>query len=179
VDPTHIFWITSRAAGIVALLASSGAVTLGLLMSGRLVKGRTAQLRVTHEALSLATIAAIVIHAGVLLGDGYISPSLADVTIPFVSGYQPLWTTTGIVAGWMMIVLGLAYYVRGRIGVARWRSLHRFTALAWVLAVLHSVFEGTDAGTAWFLIAAAAVVLPAGGLLAARLSGPPPRPAVR
>jgi methionine sulfoxide reductase heme-binding subunit len=148
-------------------------------MGGRFVTGRTAQLRVTHEALSLATIAAIVVHGGVLLGDSYLSPSLADVTIPFVSGYHRVWTTAGIVAGWMLIVLGLSYYARARIGVARWRVLHRFTALAWLLGVLHGVFEGTDAGTAWFLITAAAAALPAGGLLAARWSGPPAQPAVR
>ena len=35
-DGEHFFWITSRAAGIVALLASSAAVALGLLMSTRL-----------------------------------------------------------------------------------------------------------------------------------------------
>jgi len=176
-DPDHVFWITSRAAGVVALLASSAAVTLGLLMGGRFVKGRKPQLRVTHEALSLATIAAIVVHAGALLGDGYLRPSLADVTIPFVSDYEPVWTSMGIVAGWMLIVLGLSYYARTRIGVARWRSLHRFTALAWLLGVVHGVMEGTDAGTAWFLIASAAAVLPAAGLLVVRLAavpGPPP-----
>jgi sulfoxide reductase heme-binding subunit YedZ len=174
VDPTHVFWITSRAAGLVALLASTAAVTLGLLMGGRLARGRKPQLRVTHEALSLATIAAIVVHAGVLLGDGFLRPSLADITIPLVSGYDRVWTTTGIVAGWMLIVLGLSYYARGRIGVARWRSLHRFTALAWLLGVVHGLMEGTDAGTGWFLIVALAAVLPAGGLLTARLATPPP-----
>jgi sulfoxide reductase heme-binding subunit YedZ len=174
VDSTHVFWITSRAAGVVALLASSAAVTLGLLMGGRFAKGRMSQVRVTHEALALATIAAIVIHAGVLLGDSYLRPSLADVTIPFVSGYERVWTTTGIVAGWMLIVLGLSFYVRGRIGVARWRSLHRFTALAWLLGVVHGLMEGTDAGTAWFLITTAAAVLPAAGLLTARLAAAPP-----
>ena len=178
-DTTHIFWVTSRAAGVIALIASSGAVTVGLLMGGRFVRGRTAQLRVMHEALALATIAAIVLHAGALLGDGFLSPSLADVTVPLVSGYQRVWTTTGIVAGWILIVLGLSYYARARIGVARWRLLHRFTAFGWLLGVLHGIFEGTDAGTAWFLIAAAAAVLPAGGLLVARLSGPPPSPAVQ
>jgi sulfoxide reductase heme-binding subunit YedZ len=174
-DPDHIFWITSRAAGVVALLASSGAVTLGLLMGGRFARGRKPQLRVTHEALSLATIAAIAVHAGALLGDGYLRPSLADITIPFVSGYERVWTTTGIVAGWMLIVLGLSYYARTRIGVARWRSLHRFTALAWLLGVIHGLMEGTDAGTAWFLLATLAAVLPAGGLLTARLAAPHPK----
>ena len=177
-DTTHIFWVTSRAAGVIALLASSGAVTVGLLMGGRFVRGRTAQLRVMHEALALATIAAIVLHAGALLGDGFLSPSLADVTVPLVSGYQRVWTTTGIVAGWILILLGLSYYARARIGVARWRLLHRFTAVGWLLGVLHGIFEGTDAGTAWFLIAVAAAALPAGALLAVRWSDPAP-PAVQ
>jgi methionine sulfoxide reductase heme-binding subunit len=173
----HFFWITSRAAGVVALLAASAAVTLGLLMSGRFAKGRTAQLRVTHEALSLTTIAALVVHAGALLGDGYLHPSIADVTFPFASGHERLWTTTGIVAGWLLILLGLSFYARARIGVARWRKLHRFAALAWVLAVLHGVFEGTDAGAGWFLVTVAAVVIPAAALLTVRLSeSPAPAP---
>jgi sulfoxide reductase heme-binding subunit YedZ len=164
----HAFWITSRAAGIAALLASTAAVALGLLMSTRL--RRSADFKPLHETLSLATMAALAVHAFALLGDSYLRPSLADVTIPFVSGYMRVWTTLGIAGGWMMVVLGLAYYVRGRIGAARWRSLHRFTALGWLLGVVHSVGEGTDAGAAWFLIAAAAVVLPASALLVARLT---------
>src|SRR5215207_4619718 len=95
----HAFWITSRAAGVVAVLASSAAVTAGLLIGRRMIRGRTVALRTAHEALSLAAIAALVVHALALLGDGYLSPSLADVTIPLVSGYERLWTTTGIVAG--------------------------------------------------------------------------------
>jgi methionine sulfoxide reductase heme-binding subunit len=169
----HVFWITSRAAGTVALLASSAAVCLGLLMGGRLLRGRATDLRVTHEALSLATILAVAVHALALLGDTFLHPSLADVTIPLVSGFQRLWTTTGIVAGWALILLGLSYYVRGRIGPARWRRLHRFTALAWVLAVVHSLGEGTDAGAAWFLLASACAVLPAAALLLARLTRAP------
>ena len=164
----HFFWITSRAAGIAALLASTAAVALGLLMSTRLRK--SADFRPMHEALSLATIGALVVHALALLGDAYMKPSLADLTIPFASGYQTLWTTTGIVAGWMLIVLGLSYYARGRIGPARWRSLHRFTALAWVLGIVHAVGEGTDAGAGWFLLTAAALILPTAALLARRLA---------
>jgi sulfoxide reductase heme-binding subunit YedZ len=165
----HAFWITSRAAGIVALLASSLAVTVGLLMGGRLVKGRGLDLRVTHEALSLTTMLALAVHALALLGDGYLRPGIADVTIPFAAGFVRWWTALGLVGGWMMILLGLSYYLRGRIGPARWRRLHRFTALAWVLGVVHALGEGTDAGTAWFLALTFAVVVPAAALLIARL----------
>src|SRR5918911_2824455 len=130
---THVFWITSRAAGTAALLLSSLAVCVGLLMGGRLLKGRGPDLRVTHEALSLATLAAIVVHATALLGDGFMNPSLADITVPFVSGFKTGWTTVGIMAGWAMLALGLSYYARRWIGQRRWRILHRLTALARIL----------------------------------------------
>ena len=90
-----------------------------------------------------------------------------------MSGYETLWTSTGIVAGWLLVLLGLSYYARGRIGPARWRRLHRWTALAWLLGVLHGLMEGTDAGAPWFLAAAAAAVLPAFALLAVRLGAQP------
>jgi sulfoxide reductase heme-binding subunit YedZ len=165
----HAFWITSRAAGIVALLASSAAVTAGLLMGGRFVS-RTVDLRVIHEALSLTTLVALGVHAVSLLGDNFLHPSLADIAIPFASGYQRFWMAVGITGGWMLALLGLSYYVRGRVGAARWRTLHRFTALAWLLGVAHAVGQGTDAGTTWFLIGVAAFVVPPLVLLAARLA---------
>jgi methionine sulfoxide reductase heme-binding subunit len=174
----HLFWITSRAAGTAALLLSSVAVCVGLLFGGKLVKGRP-DLRHLHEALSLATIVALVVHAAALLGDSFMSPSIADISIPFVSGYQRGWTTLGIVAGWALVALGLSYYVRDRIGQQRWKKLHRFTALAWVAGVVHSLGEGTDAGATWFLAATAIVVVPAVVLLVVRHLGAagPGRPA--
>jgi len=157
----HLFWITSRAAGFTALLLSSLSVCVGLTMGGRMLKLRGPDLRVSHEALSLATLVALAIHGLSLLGDAYLHPSLGDIAIPFLSSYKTLWTTTGIVAFWLMLILGLSYYARTRIGVQRWRMLHRFTALAWILGVVHSLGEGTDAGQAWFLALTAIVVLPA------------------
>jgi methionine sulfoxide reductase heme-binding subunit len=174
----HLFWITSRAAGTAALLLSSLAVCVGLLFGGRLVKGRP-DLRHLHEALSLATIVALVVHAVALLGDSYLHPGVADIAIPFVSGYMRLWTTVGIVAGWGMIALGLSYYVKDRIGQQRWKKLHRFTALAWLAGLAHSFGEGTDAGETWFVVASAIVVLPAIGLLIVRHLGTPSSPTHR
>jgi sulfoxide reductase heme-binding subunit YedZ len=167
----HLYWITSRAAGIAALVLSSLSVCIGLLMGGRLMRGRGPDLRATHEALSLATLAALVVHGLTLVGDSFLHPTLADVAVPSVSGYKTLWTSAGIVAFWAMLILGLSYYARSRIGMQRWRRLHRFTALAWVLGLAHSLGEGTDAGQTWFLAMTAIVVLPALCLLAARWLG--------
>jgi sulfoxide reductase heme-binding subunit YedZ len=164
----HLFWITSRAAGIVALVLASLAVSLGLLMSTKLLRRRGADLIAVHEILSLATIVAILVHGLTLLGDQYLHPSLADIAVPFVSGYQTVWTSLGIIAGWSLVLLGLSYYARRRIGSARWRKLHRFTALAWLAGLVHSLGEGSDAGQIWFLAMIAIVVVPALALLAVR-----------
>jgi methionine sulfoxide reductase heme-binding subunit len=177
----HLYWIASRAAGTAALLLSSVAVCVGLASGLRLVKGRGPELRVMHEALSLATIAVLLVHVLTLLGDGFLHPSLGELTVPLLSGYETLWTTIGIVAFWAMLALGLSYYARGRIGVQRWRVLHRFTALAWVLGLAHSLGEGTDAGQVWFLVMTAIAVAPAlvllliRGLKASTASGPASR----
>ena len=155
---THLFWITSRAAGICALVLASLAVTAGLAM-GR--KGANpARLRTTHEALSLATLAALAIHALSLLGDSYLRPSLADLTIPFVGAYRPVWTAIGIIGAYGLAALSLSYYARARIGVARWRKLHRFIAIFWLLGVVHTLGAGTDAGELWFVVMFGLVVGP-------------------
>jgi sulfoxide reductase heme-binding subunit YedZ len=166
----HLFWITSRAAGIVALVLASLAVSLGLLMSTKLLRKRGPDLLAIHEILSLSTIVAVAIHGLALFGDQFLHPSLADLTVPFASGYRTAWTTLGILAGWSLALLGLSYYARRRIGSARWRALHRFTALAWIAGLAHSLGEGTDAGQLWFEAMAAIVAAPALTLLALRLA---------
>ena len=76
----HLFWITSRAAGFTALIVASLAVSIGLLMSTKLIKGRVSDLRVAHEVLSLSALVAIVVHGVTLIGDRYMHPSVLDIT---------------------------------------------------------------------------------------------------
>ncbi len=171
IDPTpHLFWITSRAAGFVALVLASLAVSIGLLMSTKLLKGRTTELRAAHDTLALGTIVAILVHGVSLLGDQYLHPSILDIAVPFASSYKTLWTSMGIVGGWGLILLGLSYYARRWVGAVRWRKLHRFTALAWLAGLLHALGEGTDAGQLWFLAMIALVAIPALALLVTRLA---------
>jgi sulfoxide reductase heme-binding subunit YedZ len=167
----QFFWVMTRAAGSVALVASSVSLCVGLLMSGRLIKGRRVDLRIAHEALSLTALIALAIHVLSLLADSFFHPSLLDVTVPFVSGYREPWMSIGIIGGWGLAVLGLSYYARGMIGPDRWRRLHRWTAAAWVLGLVHSIGEGTDNGRMWFLAMTGFVALPALALLVQRFSG--------
>lgn len=165
----HLFWITSRAAGGAALLLASASVALGLAMSSRRATARKRDFRTVHEALSLSTLAMVALHGASLLGDAWLNPGLSGIAIPFAGSYRPLWTGLGIVAGYGLAALGLSYYLRHRIGAARWRRLHRFSAAFWLLAIVHTIGAGSDATQPWFLLASGVLVVPAALLLLLRL----------
>jgi sulfoxide reductase heme-binding subunit YedZ len=167
----HLFWITSRAAGGAALLLASGAVGVGLMLSARRPSATKRDLRPIHEALSLSTLAMVALHGLSLLGDSFLNPGIAGIAVPFVSAYRPIWTGIGIVAGYGLAALGLTYYVRDRIGGARWRRLHRLSAVFWLAAIVHTIGAGSDASEVWFLGLSGLLVLPAAGLLALRWLG--------
>ncbi len=167
----HLFWIISRGAGTTALVLSSVAVCVGLTMGGKLLPGNAVDRRSYHEVISLSVMVAITVHGLTLLGDSFMHPSIVDVTVPFASGYQRLATTLGIVAGWALIALGLSFYARDRIGRARWKVIHRFTLLAWLGGLVHTLVEGTDAGQLWYLALVAIISAPVLVLLWLRLGG--------
>jgi sulfoxide reductase heme-binding subunit YedZ len=153
-DPgQHIFWIASRSLGVVALLLVALSVGLGLLMATRSVKGAGPRARVKqlHEATALAGLIAIAAHGLALLGDTYLHPGLAGIAIPFTTSYRAFWTGLGIAGGYLAAILGLTFYVRGRIGPNLWRRMHRWTLGVYVLGVIHTIGAGTDAGTLWLI----------------------------
>jgi methionine sulfoxide reductase heme-binding subunit len=160
-DPTqYLWWLVSRASGIVALGLITLAVVLGLTMSTKLLRrpglGRT--LMRLHEHVTLIGLGAIAVHGLALLGDPWLRPGLRGLAIPFAMSYRPLFTGLGVLAGYLAALFVLSFYLRRRIGVRRWRKLHRATLLVWVLGVAHTLGAGSDAGTQWLR---AFVLLPA------------------
>ncbi len=158
-DPNqHLFWLSSRALGIVAMALVSLSVGLGLSMSGRL--GKAARLRNMHEALAVSGLVAIAGHGLLLIGDPYLRPGLARITLPFAMATQPVWTGLGIIGGWLAAIVSLSFYVRKWIGTKTWRWLHRWTLAVYGLGLMHALGSGTDARAPWFLGILAATAAP-------------------
>jgi methionine sulfoxide reductase heme-binding subunit len=171
-DPgQHIFWIASRAFGVVALVLVAVSVGMGLAMAMRSAKGpgAMARLRQAHEATALTALIFIAAHGLVLLGDTYLRPGVSGIAIPFVMSHKPLWTGLGVVGGWMAALLGLSFYVRRWVGPRLWRKLHRWTLAVYVLAVVHTLGAGTDARSFWLLVIVIATVAPLTVMAAVRL----------
>jgi sulfoxide reductase heme-binding subunit YedZ len=179
-DPTqHVFWLASRALGIVAIALLATSVTIGLALSGRFSRrpGVPAQLKHLHEAVAITALGAVAGHGLLLLGDSYLRPGLAGIALPFALAVKPVWTGIGVIGGWLAAILGLSFYARRFIGVRTWRWLHRWTAAAYGLAVAHAFGSGTDAGSAWFIVVLAVITAPPAFFLALKLLPSSSRPA--
>ena len=165
-------WTTSRAAGLAALMTASLAISCGLLMALRVpaLRRRAPALRAIHQSLANATFALIGVHALALLLDPVLDPGLTGLLVPFAAPYRPVATALGQVAAYGILALGATFYVRRRIGAARWRSAHRLLPIFWALAVLHGLLVGTDATRPWALAALAVPIAAAALLVLTRLT---------
>ena len=189
-DPLrHGWWLASRASGIVALALVTASTLLGLTMAAKLLRrpGLAPKLAALHEQLAVTGLVAIGVHGVTLLGDPWLKPGLAGIALPGAIGYRPAFVAAGIAGGYLTALLGLSFYARRKIGARRWRSLHRFTVVAYALALVHTLGAGTDAGAAWLRVPMLASAALAAVLLAVRIlrrpaakrrpapAAPPPR----
>lgn len=149
---SHGWWLASRASGLVALVLITASVFLGLTMSGKLMRrpGFAKKLLAVHEQTALAGLVAIAVHGIALLGDPWLHPGVAGVTVPFALGFKTAFTGLGVIAAYLAALLGLSYYVRRRIGARLWRKAHRATVVVYLLGLTHALGAGTDASTVWF-----------------------------
>ena len=183
----YLWWLVSRASGIVALVLITLSVVLGLMMAAKALRKpvlkRTAMR--LHEHMALMAVAAIAVHGLALLGDHWLKPGWRGITIPFALSYRPAFTGLGIIAGYLTVLLGPSFYLRRRIGARRWRKLHRAIVVVWLMSVVHTLGAGSDGATLWLRAIVIVPVAPVVYLLVVRVVGaergpakpaPAPRP---
>jgi sulfoxide reductase heme-binding subunit YedZ len=166
----HVWWLASRASGIVALGLVTVSVLLGLTMAGKLSRkpGAARVLSAIHEQTAVTGLIAIAVHGLTLLGDPWLNPGPAGIAIPGLIAYKTLWVGLGITAGWLAALLGLSFYVRRRIGPRLWRRAHKATVLVYALGVAHTLGAGTDAASPWLFWPVVASIPVVAGLFVAR-----------
>jgi hypothetical protein len=161
---TKSFWYLSRAAGFVAYLLLWGSVVWGLLLSSKIGQGRLRPpaLFDAHRFLSYIALGFAFFHGLVLIGDRYLSFPLNAVLVPFASVYKPTLVAAGQLALWLSLLVSLSFLVQKRIGRRAWRSLHYASFAAYSLALMHSIWLGSESYLlvvkAMYLLTAEAVI---------------------
>ena len=100
VDRVQVMWYITRAAGLLAYVLLWLSTAWGLAVSSKILDPllHRAFTYDFHQFISLLGIGFLFLHLGVLLFDRYLPYSIAQVLVPFLSPYRPLWVGVGGIA---------------------------------------------------------------------------------
>lgn len=162
-DAYLMYWLC-QAFGWTALLWAWLTTALGLVRSTARPgwpRFSPAAVERWHRATSLTTIGLMFAHAFWFFAElvranehglgwsGRVGRAFVEVFVPggYPSGTGRVAVLLGLLAFYLAIPLGLAYYLRARTGARTWRALHRFVIVVYVLSVWHTLLYGTNV---WF-----------------------------
>jgi predicted ferric reductase len=142
-----MFWYLSRALGVVAYVALTLEVVLGLSASTGQLDRALGRARVIelHSWLSAVALGTLGGHAVVLLGDQTVKLSVLQVLVPFTTEYRPFAVGLGVVSAYLALVVHGSFWLRKRIGPRTWRKTHYVTFAVFTLATFHGLLAGSDA----------------------------------
>jgi predicted ferric reductase len=146
-----VAWYLSRATGMVSFVLLWFSMASGLLISNKMARVWPGAFTAydLHQYTSLLGLGFALFHALILMADRYITYSLFQVLVPFSSSeYRPLWVGLGQVALYVSLLVTVTFYLRKQIGRA-WRVIHFLSYGVFGLALLHSLFSGTDSTNMW------------------------------
>ena len=136
-------------AGVLALVALTGSVMVGLLATNRVVMtpGHRVMAQAVHRAFSFGALAFLIIHiATEILAQ---RSHIIDAAIPFLSPYRTFYIGLGTIASDLIVLLVVTSILRKRFtahGKAwRWRAIHYGSYVAFVFGVLHGLLGGRAA----------------------------------
>lgn len=149
-------WYITRAAGLVAAVS-----LVALMLSGvGLITGYTFKLLepltawATHRALGFLFGASVIVHIVALLFDRYIPFTIAQVLVPFASGYRNV-SIAGHQLGSLYVALGvfalygiLAIIISSLLWIDKkpytWKLFHFLAYLVMIFVFFHALYLGTD-----------------------------------
>ncbi|MEY9212096.1 ferric reductase-like transmembrane domain-containing protein [Thermobifida halotolerans] len=188
-DEYWMYWLC-QAFGWSALLWAWLTVMLGLVRSSgrpRWMPFGHAGVERWHRTTGLTTIGLMFAHAFMFFAElvrgnedglgwgALLLSAFVDVFVPggYSTGTGRVAILLGLIALYLSIPLGLAYYFRFRTGSRLWRALHRFIVVVYALSVWHTLLYGTNVWFGgWFRTTVWALQVPVAALLLVRLLAP-------
>ncbi len=145
-NTTQRFWYVTRAAGITGYLLLWLSTVWGLAVPSKILQGRLHGTYTFdfHEFISLLAIGFIFLHVGVLMLDSYLPFSIAQIVVPFIAPYRPLWVGVGVLSLYIILLVTITFYIRDRIGAKAFRTIHVLSLLAFIGSAVHGLYSGTD-----------------------------------
>lgn len=168
-----VAWLVARSAGLVALSLLTVSVTVGLVLSTKLLGARRGKMLLGwHQTIMWTAVGMLGLHGAALAVDPVMRFGLVGVLVPGAAPWRPVPVAAGIVTGWLMLTLAVSFHVRRRIGQRRWRLLHYASFAAFALGLYHALNVGTDLTGTRGLIVVGVAAAPVAWLTYARILMP-------
>ncbi len=145
-DSTQIWWYVTRSAGIIAYLLLWFSMVWGLAVPSKFLNPILGPSFTVdfHEFISLLSIGFTLLHVFVLTIDRFLPYSLIQILVPFLSPYRPFWVGMGVIAFYITLLVTITFYLRSKIGMKSFRSIHILSLLGYLGVTLHGLYAGTD-----------------------------------
>lgn len=157
-------WIMLRSAGIGAYLMLFASVTWGLLGTTAIFERRVSKAAsiVVHHYISTSIVVLLAVHLIGLLLDKFQPFRVPDLLIPFHASFRPVPVAFGVIAMYTILIVLVTSWWRARFGLLWWRRVHIWGTPAFILAMVHGIFSGTDANAPlvwWMYMATGGIVM--------------------
>ena len=145
-NSVQTMWYITRSAGLAAYILMWLSVAWGLAVSSKILDNLLHRSFTYdyHQYLSLLALGFTALHVIVLMFDQYLPYSVAQILVPFISPYRPVWVGIGVIAMYLSLLVTVTFYLRGRIGMKAFRYIHMASMLGYLGVLVHSVLSGTD-----------------------------------
>ena len=118
-SPLHyLWWLVSRASGVVALVLISISVLLGLTMAAGALRRRGLKRNIArvHEHLAMTALIAVGVHGLSLLGDGWLRPACGRSPCHSRSPTGHCSQVSASSPGYGAVLVGPSFYLRRQLG---------------------------------------------------------------
>jgi sulfoxide reductase heme-binding subunit YedZ len=150
---SRALWYLTRGTGLVAMVLLTVTMVLGITQVVRFARPGLPRFVISglHKNASLVAVAFLAVHIITAVLDTFAPISIADIFVPFVGSYRPLWLGLGALSFDLMIALIVSSLIRERIGLRAWRAIHWAAYASWPVALAHGLGTGTDTKLSWVL----------------------------
>jgi hypothetical protein len=136
-------------AGVLALIAMTTAVGIGLVATDRIIMGPGQRViaQAVHRAVALSALVFLIIH--IVLEILAARSSVADSVIPFLSQFRTFYIGVGTIASDLIILLVVTGFMRPRFSAFQrtwaWRAIHVSAYVSWIFSIIHGLLGGRAA----------------------------------
>lgn len=140
-------WYLSRSSGWVAFVLLAVTVVWGVLGISKIIerRGLPRWMLDLHRHLALLTVVFTAVHLGALVADNWLHVGWREVLVPRAISYRPGAVAWGVAAMYLVVVVQVSSWCKGRLPRRVWRGAHLLSYPAVWLVTVHGLQTGTDA----------------------------------